>query len=434
MPSAAGRPGLQPGCPGGLALLRGGAPAGPGLLRRIGLGGLIALGAWGAIARPAHADEPAAASAPVATSASAAASVAASPGAASAGAAASTVERPRMAPPTMASMLRVPRLQGRLKASDLGLVINTADPYSVAVGAHYIAARGLRPEQVLRLSLPLRSTLSGEEFETLRQRIASRFGPPGSSAVQALALAWQQPYAVGCASITGALALGPQAVDCAQTCAATAASPYFNSASFHPAAELGLRPAMLLAAPDEAAARALIDRGVAADGRLGLRGAPPVQLALLRSGDARRDVRSALYPPPGPMRGLPLEVVQAAAEPPPALPRVLIAQMGLARLPPLDGLHFVPGALADHLTSWGGALDGHHGQSTALAWIAAGATASHGTVSEPCNHLQKFPHPQLLLLHYLQGATALEAYWKSVAWPGQSLFIGEPLAAPYARH
>jgi uncharacterized protein (TIGR03790 family) len=92
----------------------------------------------------------------------------------------------------------------------------------------------------------------------------------------------------------------------------------------------------------------------------------------------------------------------------------------------------VPGALADHLTSFGGDLQGAHGQSTVLAWIDAGATASHGAVSEPCNHPQKFPHPQVLLLHYLQGATAIEAYWKSVAWPQQSLFVGEPLAAPFA--
>jgi hypothetical protein len=35
-----------------------------------------------------------------------------------------------------------------------------------------------------------------------------------------------------------------------------------------------------------------------------------------------------------------------------------------------------------------------------------GATASYGTVSEPCSHPQKFPHPQVLLLHYAQGATA----------------------------
>jgi len=34
---------------------------------------------------------------------------------------------------------------------------------------------------------------------------------------------------------------------------------------------------------------------------------------------------------------------------------------------------------------------------------------------------------------YLDGETLLEAYWKSVAWPGQGVFIGEPLAAPFRK-
>jgi hypothetical protein len=33
----------------------------------------------------------------------------------------------------------------------------------------------------------------------------------------------------------------------------------------------------------------------------------------------------------------------------------------------------------------------------------------------------------------VQGASALEAYWKSVAWPQQAVFVGEPLAAPFSR-
>jgi hypothetical protein len=33
----------------------------------------------------------------------------------------------------------------------------------------------------------------------------------------------------------------------------------------------------------------------------------------------------------------------------------------------------------------------------------------------------------------VQGNSAIEAYWKSVAWPTQGLFIGEPLAAPYRK-
>jgi hypothetical protein len=36
------------------------------------------------------------------------------------------------------------------------------------------------------------------------------------------------------------------------------------------------------------------------------------------------------------------------------------------------------------------------------------------------------------MAHYLQGETLIEAYWKSVQMPGQGLFIGEPLARPFA--
>jgi hypothetical protein len=35
--------------------------------------------------------------------------------------------------------------------------------------------------------------------------------------------------------------------------------------------------------------------------------------------------------------------------------------------------------------------------------------------------------------YYLRGSTLIEAYWKAVAMPGQGLFIGEPLAAPFGR-
>ncbi|MFY9510900.1 MAG: TIGR03790 family protein, partial [Rubrivivax sp.] len=134
---------------------------------------------------------------------------------------------------------------GRLTAGQIGLVINTADPYSVAVGAHYIERRRLAPEQVLRITLPVRGRLSEAEFEPLREAISERFGPN----IQALALAWTAPWAVGCSSITGALALGLDLALCRQTCARSYASPYFNSASVRPWSDLGLRPAMLLAAP-----------------------------------------------------------------------------------------------------------------------------------------------------------------------------------------
>jgi uncharacterized protein (TIGR03790 family) len=70
---------------------------------------------------------------------------------------------------------------------------------------------------------------------------------------------------------------------------------------------------------------------------------------------------------------------------------------------------------------------------SALRWLEAGATGSYGAVVEPCNFPQKFPHPAIAIGRYLQGETLIEAYWKSVAMPGQGVFIGEPLASPFRR-
>ena len=322
----------------------------------------------------------------------------------------------------------IPRTVGRLGRNDIGLVINTADPYSVAVGAYYRQRRGLAPQQVLQVDLPLRAQLTPAEFAALQARVNAYFG----NATQALALAWVLPYAVNCNALTGAMALGFDATLCEHSCQRSRPSPMFNSASTRPWRDHHIRPAMQLAAPSVEAARQLIDRGVAADATLGRRGGATVRARYLITDDAARNARVREYPPTGLLRrfGVAIEVQRVEASD--AQAPLLLLQTGQAQLGDLPRQRWLPGALADHLTSFGGQLDGAGGQSSAMAWIAAGATASHGSASEPCAHLQKVPHPQVLLGHYLQGATAIEAYWKSVAWPQQSVFIGEPLAAPFA--
>lgn len=317
---------------------------------------------------------------------------------------------------------------GRLERSQIGVVINDDDPYSVAVGAHYIRRRGLKPHQVLHVRLPVRPVLAEPELEPLRHQIEAYFGPQ----IQALALAWREPWAVECNSITSAVSLGFQAAQCQRLCGPGRLSPYFNEATAMPFSLLGVRPSMLLAASDIARAKALIDRGVASDGALRRRGGPAVSAVFNRSGDKARDVRAASFPPAGRAGTLSVRQEQGLGKPRPAGERLLLFQTGAVRVEGLSAWRFAPGAVADHLTSFGGVLDGSAGQMPATAWIDAGATASHGTVSEPCNYPQKFPHPQVLLHRLIEGGTLLEAYWKSVAWPTQSLFIGEPLAAPYA--
>ncbi|NJN52380.1 MAG: hypothetical protein HC809_12115 [Gammaproteobacteria bacterium] len=101
-------------------------------------------------------------------------------------------------------------------------------------------------------------------------------------------------------SITTALALGFDTRFCAAGCARTQPSPLFASASEMPYTELGVRPAMLVAAGSIAATTALIDRGLTA------RADPRGALAyLVTAGDANRDIRGAAFrrlaasPPPG---------------------------------------------------------------------------------------------------------------------------------------
>ncbi len=331
----------------------------------------------------------------------------------------------------------IARIAGRLQAPQLGLVVNRADPYSVAVGAHYRRARRLSAEQVLVVDLPIGAQLGIEDFERLRGAITERFGDK----IQALALAWVTPYAVGCNSLAGALALGHDEALCQNSCRPSRPSALYNSPSGRPWRDHGVRPVMHLAAASVGSARALVDRGVRADGSLGRRGGATVRARLLTTDDSARNVRARLYPEPALLRrpGVQVEVEAAAtverldgqADASAGAP-VLLLQTGQAQVGRLPRQRWVAGALADHLTSYGGQLDAPgDGQSSAMAWIEGGATASHGSASEPCAHVQKFPHPQILLGHYLQGATAIEAYWKSVAWPQQSVFIGEPLAAPY---
>lgn len=315
-------------------------------------------------------------------------------------------------------------LAGPMEARNLAIVINEDDPGSVAAGEYYRKRRGIPSEHVVRVRIPGRPhALEPARFRLLKAEIDSQLGPE----VQAVLMVWTAPYRVGCNAITGAYTLGYDAALCRDTCAAGQPSPYFNSASRRPATEHGMRLSMLLPVESIAAARALIDRGVASGARKP--GAANMHAWYLSTLDTARNVRAPFFPKPGQAAGGRVTIHRLRADILREADDVLVYQLGKAEVEGLDTVRFVPGALADHLTSHGGDLLGT-AQMSSLRWLEAGATASYGTVSEPCNYWQKFPNPAVLLRHYLDGDSAIEAYWKSVAWPAQGLFIGEPLAAP----
>jgi uncharacterized protein (TIGR03790 family) len=308
-----------------------------------------------------------------------------------------------------------------LDAVRLGVVFNLDDSSSREIAQYYAQKRGIPDENLVGIHLPASNTITPQEFEPLRAFVLDHL----PSSVQSLALVWSRPFAVGCMSVTSAFAAGYRPGFCEPGCARTAPNPLFDSSGWLPADTVGWWPAMLLPSDDRTVARALIAHGIAADSA-----AEAGTVYLVRTGDASRNVRAAIYPDVEAMFARRLRTAQLSTPVNGDVRDAIAYFTGAAQVAELPRIRFLPGAVADHLTSTGGVLYGGE-QMPSLAWIKQGATASYGTVSEPCNHVGKFPNPAVLLRHYVRGETVLEAYWKSVAMPGQGLFIGEPLARPY---
>lgn len=95
-----------------------------------------------------------------------------------------------------------------------------------------------------------------------------------------------------------------------------------------------------------------------------------------------------------------------------------------------SGATLVPGAIADNLTSLGGAMT-TNSQTKCTEFLRYGAAVSSGAVTEPYSIQNKFPHP-MIHVHYVDGLTAAEAFYSSVTCPYQLLIVGDPLCRPYA--
>ncbi len=306
-----------------------------------------------------------------------------------------------------------------LQPARLAIVINDDEPNSVELGEYYRTARGIPEKNVVHVRIPGKPRkLTAEQFAELKAEIDGKLG----AEVRAVLMVWTAPYAVECNGITAAFTLGYDPEQCARSCAPGKPSPYFNTATAP-----GARLAMLLPTESVDETKALIERGKASGFRV-----PAAGAYYLVTSDGARNSRAQFFPPAGAVARSKLTIHRLREDALEGKRDIMIYQTGRAKVDKLDTLQFLPGALADHLTSFGGDLLGE-GQMSSLRWLEAGATASYGTVSEPCNYWQKFPNPAVLLKHYLAGATAIEAYWRSVAWPAQGVFVGEPLAAPYKR-
>ena len=311
----------------------------------------------------------------------------------------------------------------RLGPEEMAVVINDLDPLSKKIGMYYQEQRRIPTTNIIHVRFqPGHSNMARKEFDQLKADIDGK--TPAN--IQAYALTWIAPYRVDCMSITTAFAAGFDTKFCSTNCSTTKLSPYFNSNSKAPWTDYKIRPSMVIAGSNFAEAKKLIDRGVASDGTL-----PKGFGYLVSTTDTARNVRAVFYSEIVKFLGRYMDFRIIEADYLVDRRNIMFYFTGSVYVHKLKTNHFLPGAIADHLTSSGGQLT-DSSQMSSLRWLEAGATGSYGTVVEPCNHLAKFPHPGIVISHYLQGATLIEAYWKGVAWPGEGIFIGEPLARPFA--
>ncbi len=185
--------------------------------------------------------------------------------------------------------------------------------------------------------------------------------------------------------------------------------------------------AMMLTDTNLAQAESTLENGLAGDSSF-----PPQTVLLEKTSDTARNVRFLIFDN---------AVQECRASGDYAVMRTnsdstaLLESRGLdtgLTVFPLSAGAFVPGAVADNLTSFGGYIFESPGQTTLLAFLEAGASASYGTIIEPCNYTYKFSDP-MVYFYQNRGFCLAEAYYQSLANPYQGLMVGEPLSAPFAR-
>ncbi|HEC58891.1 hypothetical protein LCGC14_0973540 [marine sediment metagenome] len=326
-----------------------------------------------------------------------------------------------------------------LTGENVLVLYKKTDALSKKIAEYYAKKRHVPASQVMAVDIIDKSkVINRQKFASLEKQVSKHL----TKNIKVLLLAWNVPYRVECMSITSAFTLGFDEKYCSHTpklskgCHPTALSPYFNASPEMLWQRDDLRLSMMLSGRTFEDAKQLIDRGVAADNSQ-----PSGDGYLVRTRDNERSTRwpdfkniAELWPK---KKGLTLHYVDDRADLNDTVIKdkqdILFYMTGYPKVPAIDTNHYLPGAIADHLTSSGGAGIDNTRQMSIYRWLEAGATASYGAVIEPCNFTEKFPDAQILIPNYLSGQSLIEAYWKSVQQPGEGIFVGEPLACPWCK-
>jgi uncharacterized protein (TIGR03790 family) len=329
------------------------------------------------------------------------------------------------------------------------VVVNQNSTNSVQLGNYYCERRCVPPQNLLRINWTGgNTTWTQSDFETnlLNPLVAMLSSCGLTNQVDYVVLSMDIPYQVtaadGINSTTAALFYGFKTDDCSNNCPSgipgcnlpvASSNAYAGSEGIFrqtPPISAGSNSWLvtMITSSNLAQAQAIIDCGVDSDGTF-----PTQTVWLAKTSDLARNVRylefdNAVFD--ARLAG-DFFIQRTNSDSPYGLTNLLGYQTGLAVFNTLSNM-FVPGAIADSLTSYGGLILTPNGQTSLLAFMNAGACGSYGTVTEPCNYLQKFPSPQDYF-YQARGFSLAECYYMSLANPYQGLIVGEPLAAPFAR-
>lgn len=309
---------------------------------------------------------------------------------------------------------------GQVRTGQVLVVAESTSAASLELASCYRRLHHLPPMNLLTVTAGNPITIAPAEFQErllkpLQQRL-KLLGP----GMETIVLCRDVPYRVGDVSLATAVMFGSAAEIPAQNPWYQVAAAPSASARFYPCAWVTgqtvddalamLRRAQARYDDARRAGRFYFCEGT---GPRGMRNPQiPAALAALRAFDARADhVREAQ---------------------PRGRDDILGLFTGAERVS-LAGNAFVPGAVVDNLTSFGGCLLDPRGQTSVLEFIRHGASAAYGTVSEPGNSPERWASCDLPA-RYLTGASIMDCYLRSVRDWRFSLLVADPLMAPFARH
>ncbi|HTV43667.1 MAG TPA: TIGR03790 family protein [Candidatus Sulfotelmatobacter sp.] len=331
----------------------------------------------------------------------------------------------------------------KLRAGGSGLntvvVINQASSNSCQLGNYYCQERDVPPQNVLYINWTNGNTLwASDDLQTnlitpLLDMLADR---DLTNQIQYIVLSMDIPFETSDGSTadgtTSALFYGLRVGD--------GTDPLGTTNSYAASEGIFSQNTPLVGAPGYsflttmitgdtlAQAEQLVDQGVASDGTF-----PQQPVVLAKSSDTARNVRypffdNAIFN----VNLLGVSTILRTNTDSVLWPGGCMGfETGLANFTVPDGM-FVPGAMADSLTSFGGVIFGSNSQTSEFAFIDGGVAGSYGTVSEPDNDTQKFPNPQVYF-YQARGFSLAESYYQSINEPFLGLIVGEPLAAPFAQ-